>query len=85
MAGLASGGRRLGLRFDWQAHDEARAVAVGHGAARRDAAAVALDDAAADGEAEPGPGDLPVAVARAVELVEDALQVLGRDAGAFVA
>ena len=39
----------------------------------------------ADGEAEAGAGPPPVAALAAVELVEDALQLLGRDAGPLVA
>ena len=43
-----------------------------------------LDEAARDGEAEPGAGAYPVALFRPIELVEDVLQVSGRYTVAFV-
>src|SRR5260221_4654210 len=43
-----------------------------------------LDEAAADGEAEPGAGALPVGAPDAVELLEDMREMLGWDAAAFV-
>ena len=54
------------------------AVAGGDGAAHR------LDEAAADRKAQPGARALRSAPLHAVELVEDALEVAGRNAGAFV-
>jgi hypothetical protein len=43
-----------------------------------------LEEAAGDGKAEPGARPHPVALGDAMELVEDALEVGGRDALAFV-
>ena len=44
-----------------------------------------LDEPLADGEAQSGAGPLPVAAADAIELVEDALEIVDRHARTFVA
>src|SRR5688572_4930302 len=51
---------------------------------RRDGPAMRLDDALADGQPQAGSRDLPVLRAHAVEFVEDALQLLGRNPRALV-
>ena len=66
-----------------QGDGEDGAGAVG-AVAGGDRAAHGLDEAAADREAEAGAGAHPVALLRAVELVEDLLDLVGRDALALV-
>src|SRR5258708_6788813 len=80
----------FGLRRDrgaWRGHrqgdGEHRAGAI-LAIARYDRSAHRLDEAAADGEAEPGAGALPVGAPDAVELLEDMREMLGWDAAAFV-
>ena len=50
-----------------------------------DRAAHGLDEAAADGKAEAGAGALPVGGLHAIEFVEDAFEIVRRNAVAFVA
>src|SRR5262245_29957196 len=72
-------GRRIGQR-----HHEARAVFVVR-AFDPDAPAVALDDAARDGQAQARAADLArVRGLDLLELVEDALAIFGGDADAVV-
>src|SRR6267143_101672 len=73
-------GARRGHR-QGNGEDRARAVPA---IARYDRSAHRLDEAAADGEAEPGAGALPVGAPDAVELLEDMREMLGWDAAAFV-
>ena len=76
---LGAGGRGVG-----QGDDEARAFLVAC-AFDPDAPAVALDDAARDGEAETGAADLArVRRLDLLELVEDALAIVGGDGDAVV-
>src|SRR6185437_5144760 len=73
--------RRAGRNREGDADRGAEADA---GRAGEDAAALRLDQAAADRQAEPDPGAPAVADMDAVELVEDELEILGRDAEALV-
>ena len=71
------------LRGNWKADGEDRPRAVG-AVRRRDGAAHGLDEATADGEPEPGAGGDVVGLAHPVEAVEDAFEVIGRDAWSLV-
>src|SRR5260370_23326181 len=65
------------------AHDELRTASV-TAIGRLDAAAQGLDKALGDGEAEPGAGAAAIAIVGPVELLEQLVKRLRRDARPFI-
>src|SRR5262249_56616045 len=75
----------LPLQFLDRQADREDGPAATHPISGMNRAALRLDEASADREPKPGPGALPIATPHPIELVEDALQVLVRNARSLVA